>query len=147
MNTLTSTYPFKQMTVGDSFTVTTQFQHCRVAASDYARRNGIVFSCRMQHDNLGNQSMVCHRVENNQAPVDRRGARGKRRIVTAVAEPSKDQFQAWLLTFAVGQTYIMPASFAHTFSAMEAWSELLAYTNDARFTCQRTDRLRITRVQ
>lgn len=141
---LTSTYPFQQMSVGDSFTVSDRFQHARVAASEYARRNGVVFSCRMQDD----RTMRVHRVENNQAPVDRRGARGRRRIVTAIAEPTRNQFTEWLSTFGVAQAYIMPVNYSHCYAAMEAWCELATLQGAMSFACDRTsdNALRIRRI-
>lgn len=140
---LTKSYPFDQMAVGDSFTVAERFQHARVAASEYARRYGVVFTCRVQDD----RTMRVYRVENNQAPVDRRGARGRRRIVQAIAEPSKHEFQQWLLQFTIAQTYIMPAHYSHCFAAFEAWVELLQFTSLQRYTCVRSDgTLRIMRI-
>lgn len=120
---LTSTYPFESMQVGDSFVVSDRFQHARVAASEYARRNGQCYSCRVEYVD-GQRYLRVHRTMNDQIPVDRRGSRGRRRIVQAVAEPSSADFSTWLITFAVGQQYIMPESYTHLYSAMIAWCEL-----------------------
>lgn len=116
---LTKQYPFESMSVGDSFTVIARFQHARVAASEYGRKHGCVFTCRMQED----RTMIVYRVEANQASVDVRGRRGRRRIV-ANADPTALQFDAWLQGFSVGQSYTMPSSYVHLYAAMQAWCEL-----------------------
>jgi hypothetical protein len=139
---LTSTYPFDSMSVGDSFTVIGRFQHARVAASEYARKHSQCYTCRMQPDG----TMKIFRCEANQIPVDQRGRRGRRRIVQAVNEPSSIQFGEWLATFAVGQSYNMPASYAHLFTAMIAWCELYSLRSGRNVRAERNgDTLVITR--
>lgn len=107
------------MSVGDSFIVASRFQHARVAASEYAKRHGCVFTCRMQPD----RTMIVYRVASDQARIDNRGRIGKRRIV-ACTDPTAMQFDTWLATFQVGQAYSMPASYSHIYVAMQAWCEL-----------------------
>ena len=141
---LTKTYPFDSMSVGDSFTILTRFQHARVAASEYSRKHGVCFTCRMQDDG----SMKVYRCENNQLPVDQRGRRGRRRIVQAVNEPSSAQFGEWLSTFDIGQRYNMPAIYAHLFTAMQAWCELHSLRTGRMVTAERLgDMLVITRLK
>jgi len=140
---LTKSYPLNQMAIGDYFVVRDRFQHARVAASEYARRHGMAFSCRMQEDG----TMHVYRCENNQAIVDQRGSRGRRRIVRAVNEPSAAQFSEWLSTFAVGQSYMMPACYSHLFAAMLAWCELHSIKSNQCIAVERIgDELRITRT-
>jgi hypothetical protein len=107
------------MSVGDSFTVTERFQHCRVAASEYSRRFNVVFTCRKQDDD----TMIVYRVANDQKPVDQRGRHGRRKIVT-VSEPTAMQFDQWLASFEPGQSYVMPETYSHLFAAIIAWCEL-----------------------
>lgn len=91
--------------------------------------------------------MRVFRCENNQIPVDQRGARGRRRIVQAVSEPSSTQFGEWLATFHVGQQYIMPASYAHLYSAMIAWCELYSIKSGRSVLAERLGaELAITRM-
>jgi hypothetical protein len=116
---LTKSYPFDSMSVGDSFVVNQRYQHARVAASEYARRHNVVFTCRMQED----RSMLVIRVAHDQERVDQRGRNGRRRI-PANSDPTQLQFMQWLATFAVGQSYTMPALYSHLFLAMAAWCEL-----------------------
>lgn len=116
----TAQYPFAGMAVGNYFTVWSHFQHARVAASEYGRKNGMVFSCRKQPDG----SMRVYRVEGSQALVDQRGRQGKRRIPSTVHQPTKQEFVGWLATFAPGQSFTMPATYSQTFLAMQAWCEL-----------------------
>lgn len=131
----TAKYPLSTMSVGDSFKVYESFQHCRVAASEYARKHGMVFSCRMQDDG----SMIVHRCEANQATVDARGARGRRRIVSATTEPTSQQFIEWLTSFGLGSSYVMPSNYSHLFLAMQAWCELAAYRTPYHYDAQRID--------
>lgn len=119
---LTKQYPFDSLSVGSSFTVYQRFQHCRVAASEYARRHNLVFTCRMAHDN-GTDSMTVYRVEVSQRPVDQRGRNARRRIPSQ-SDPTALQFDTWLASLLPGQSYLMPATYAHCFNAMQAWCEL-----------------------
>lgn len=140
MSTLTSMYPFRSMSVGDTFRVLSRFQHCRVAASDYSRKHGYVFTCRMQDDG----TMLVHRVSNDQKPIDQRGSRGRRRIVVN-HDPTQAQFAEWLATFAVGQSYSLPASYGHLFLVMDAWTEIYSLRSGRQFTTSRVgDNLLIT---
>lgn len=132
MFNLTKSYPFNSMSVGDSFVVTSRFQHARVAASEYARRNNVVFTCRMQDDG----TMIVYRVSIDQQPIDQRGRRGRRRI-TASVDPTASQFGEWLATFGVGQSYLMPASYDHLFVAMVAWCELFSLHSGRCVVAQR----------
>lgn len=120
---LTRQYQFNTLGIGDSLVVYQRFQHARVAASEYARRHNVVFSCRVEYDDAGNKSMRIHRVAQDQARVDNRGRNGRRRIASN-NEPTALQFDAWLSGFSVGQSYIMPASYSHMYAAMQAWCEL-----------------------
>lgn len=121
---LTKQYPFTSMTIGDSFTVSSRYQHARVAASEFARKHGWVFTCRMNEEIPGQpRTMTIHRVEQDQATIDNRGRRGRRRIV-ASCDPSAMQFDQWLLTFTKGQSYTMPLSYSHLYLAMQAWCEV-----------------------
>jgi hypothetical protein len=117
--TRTSQYHLETLAIGDSIVVTERFQHARVAASEYARRNNACFTCRMQDDG----SMIIYRVNLDQRPIDARGRRGKRKIVSTV-DPTALQFQQWLGSFAPGSSYTMPRSYSHLFVAMIAWCEL-----------------------
>lgn len=116
---LTKTYPFHTMQIGDSFTVSARFQHARVAASEYARRHNMVFTCRVQDDD----TMIIYRVAQDQAKIDQRGRSGRRRITNTI-DPTAMQFGQWLAGFQVGQSYTMPSSYSHLYTAMIAWSEL-----------------------
>lgn len=118
----TSQYPFSDLGIGHYFSVDEHFQHARVAASEYGRRNGVVFSCRMQED----RTMRVYRVERNQASVDVRGRQGHRAIPQAVTLPSKQQFTGFLLTLKPGMSYKMPAQYSSAFELMQAWTELTA---------------------
>lgn len=118
--TLTASYPFRSMSVGDSFVIRQRFQHCRVAASEYAHRHGVVFTCRMQAD----RSMIVYRVASDQHPVDQRGRNGRRHIPSQSSDPTALQFDTWLASLAPGQSYLMPASYRHLYAAMQAWCEL-----------------------
>lgn len=118
--TLTSQYPFDAMTVGSVFTVYSRFQHARVAASEYGRKHGCVFTCRMQDDG----SMQVHRVSNDQANVDQRGRRSNRRLAHATNDPTREQFMQWIGSFEIGQSYTMPIAYTHLYSAMTAWCEV-----------------------
>lgn len=122
---LTATYNFAALSVGNSITVYDRFQHARVAASEYARRHNVVFTCRVQDDP---RCMVITRCESNQANVDKRGARARRRLPVA-NDPTQVQFSQWLAGFGIGSTYIMPAHYSHLFLAMQAWCELHSLRN------------------
>lgn len=124
---LTKTYPFDSMSIGDSFVVSTRFQHARVAASEYARRHNQAFTCRVQPD----RTMIVYRVANDQKIVDQRGRRGRRRIA-AVNDPTAMQFAQWLDSFTPGQSYLMPAHYSHLFAAMIAWCELYSLKHGRR---------------
>lgn len=76
MFTRTSQYNFAALEVGKYIQVYTQFQHARVAASEYGRKHNKVFTCRKQEDG----SMKIYRVANDQANVDRRGRNAMRAI-------------------------------------------------------------------
>jgi hypothetical protein len=119
---LTKQYPFQALSVGNHFIVTERFQHARVAASEFARKHGMVFTCRMQSDG----TMHVIRVEANQASVDVRGAKGKRRIPVIVKQPTKAEFMGWLAMFLPGQSFAMPATYTASFDLMSAWVELFA---------------------
>jgi hypothetical protein len=118
--TLTSQYHFASLTVGNYITVVERFQHARVAASEFARRHGMVFSCRMQPDG----TMRVYRVAADQAKVDVRGRTGKRRIPARVDLPTKAQFMQWLDTLPVGTLYYMPISYASHYMLFDAWIDI-----------------------
>jgi hypothetical protein len=118
--TLTASYPFASLSVGNYFTVLRKYQHARVAASEYGRKNGMVFSCRMQED----RSMRVYRVAKDQEPVDKRGRHGRRRIDTALHLPTQTEFDAWLGTFKAGQSFAMPITYRAQFLLMQAWASL-----------------------
>lgn len=126
---LTKQYPFHALSVGNHFTVTERFQHARVAASEFARKNGMVFTCRMQSDG----TMRIYRVEASQAAVDSRGARGKRRIPVTAKQPTKAEFMGWLATFQAGQSFAMPTTYVLSFELMAAWVELFAVKTNQTF--------------
>lgn len=117
---LTKQYPFESLAIGNYFTVREKYQHARVAASEYARKHGQCYTCRMQPDG----TMRVIRVERDQIPVDARGARGRRKIPATVTFPTKQQFTAWLLNLAPGELYYMPATYQSQFELMQAWCEL-----------------------
>lgn len=120
----TSQYPFAALTVGNYFTVTEQFQHARVAASEYGRRHGMVFSCRKQPD----RTMRVYRVAADQARVDQRGRQGKRIIpVQAATMPSQSDFCGWLSMFKPGDSFALPSAYAPHFQLMQAWCELHSF--------------------
>lgn len=120
--TLTEQYHFDLMNVGDAITVYSRFQHARVAASEFGRKHGVVFTCRMQPD----RSMVIHRVAQDQSNIDKRGRQGKRRISQSVIDPTQQEFTKWLDTFEVDQSFAMPVTYRHLFLVMQAWTELHA---------------------
>lgn len=131
---LTRQYPFDSMAVGDYFTVFSHFQHCRVAASEFARKHNQVYSCRMQpKDATGLRSMRVYRVELNQDAVDKRGREGKRRIPQRIEQPSRNQFFGWLNTFNPGQSFLMPVAYAGSFDLMQAWIEVYSLKTGIRF--------------
>lgn len=110
------------MAIGDSFIVRERHQHARVAASEYARRHGMVFTCRMQED----RTMVVHRVTNDQRPIDQRGRNGRRRIVAPSSDPNAVSFEQWLQSLTPGMSVTIRSNYRHLFSAMQAWVELHA---------------------
>lgn len=118
--TRTSEYPFDALTVGNYFVVSDHHQHARVAASEYGRKHGMVFSCRMQPD----RTMRVYRCDGSQANVDKRGRQGKRVIPTTIKQPTKQEFFGWLNTFKPGQSFVMPSAYTDTFLLMQAWVEL-----------------------
>lgn len=129
--TLTAQYPFDALTVGNYFTVYARFQHARVAASEYGRKHGMVFSCRMQPD----RTMRVYRVASDQARVDQRGRHGKRRIESTTVEPTQVQFNEWLDTFEHGQSYSMPTSYRASYLLMTAWVSLYALQHGEAWKC------------
>lgn len=146
---LTRQYPFDTMAIGDYFTVFSHFQHCRVAASEYARKHNQVYSCRMQpNDETGQRSMRVYRVAGNQDQVDKRGRQGKRIIPTAQPAPTRNQFFGWLNTFSAGQSFLMPASYSASFQVMEAWAEVYSLKTGIKFrtALQPSGSLLISRV-
>lgn len=120
--TLTGQYPFAALTVGNYFIVYGRYQHARVAASEYGRKHGMVFSCRMQPD----RTMRVYRVASDQANVDKRGRQGKRRIDTSIVMPTEQQFYEWLATFTPGQSFSMPTTYRPHYLLMTAWTTLYA---------------------
>lgn len=129
--TLTETYPLAALAVGEYFTVRDHFQHARVAASEYGRKHGLVFSCRMQQD----RTMRVYRVARDQASVDVRGRNGKRRIDVVVAVPTQVQFNNWLATFQPTQLFVMPKSYQLHFLLMQAWVSLYAIEHGQEWAC------------
>jgi|SRR5882724_3563429 len=127
----TKQYGFESLSVGNYVVVTERFQHARVAASEYGRKNNAVFSCRMQDDG----SMHVYRCDATQATVDVRGARGKRRIHYSNG-PTRDQFNAWLTGLAAC-TVTMPATYAAQFDLMSAWCELYSLRSGVQVTAIR----------
>jgi hypothetical protein len=125
----TSEYPFDALAVGNYFTVHDHMQHARVAASEYGRKHGMVFSCRMQPD----RTMRVYRCDGSQANVDKRGRQGKRAIPTTIKQPTKQEFFDWLSTFKPGQLFVMPSTYTATFLLMQAWTELYSIKNAATF--------------
>lgn len=77
--------------------------------------------------------MLVIRVANDQKPIDARGRNGRRRI-PASTDPTQYQFSQWLSVFAVGQSYMMPASYSHLHLAMQAWCELYSLRNGVVIT-------------
>jgi hypothetical protein len=129
--TLTATYPLETLTVGNYFTVTNQFQHARVAASEYGRKHGMVFSCRKQDDG----SMRVYRVARDQANVDIRGRQGHRHIPQSIVIPTQEQFNQWLSTFNAGSSYAMPTTYRGHYLLFTAWVSLYALQNAATWHC------------
>lgn len=127
--TRTSQYPFNSLAVGNYFIVAEQFQHARVATSEFGRKNGVVFSCRKQPDG----TMRVYRVEASQATVDNRGRQGRRRIPNAVSQPTKQQFCEWLNTFAPGYSFLMPDTYSQSFQLIQAWTELYSLKTGVQF--------------
>lgn len=119
----TASYPFNTMLPGDTFVVygRENFQHARVACSDRSRRTREAYSCRIQE---GGQTMLVHRCEDNQKPVDRRGAIAKRKLTTPVSDPSREQFMLWLATLPTGTTVTMHAHYTHLYDRMIDWCEI-----------------------
>lgn len=134
---LTAQYPFDLMRVGDYFTVFSHFQHCRVAASEYARKHQQCYSCRMQAENpnTGIRSMRVYRVESNQDAVDKRGRTGKRKIPQRIEQPTRNQFFGWLNTFRPSQSFLMPVEYRNSFDLMQAWAEVYSLKTGIRFRC------------
>lgn len=134
MPTLTSTYPFKSLAIGDSFTVYNDFQHCRVAASEYGRKHGQCYTCRMADEP---RRMTITRCKDSQAVIDQRGRSGRREIPlvpTTIVEPSRSQYLEWLATFAPGQSYRMPASYTHLFGNMMLWTAQFSQSTGHMYT-------------
>lgn len=118
---LTKLYPFSAMTVGSSFVVYSRFQHARVAASEYGRKHGMCFTCRMEEDNGNGRTMRVHRIELDQTTVDQRGRNGKREIVTPeVDHPTESEYLGWLATLT--GTYNMPLSYQARYPEMMLWT-------------------------
>lgn len=135
MNTdLTATYPFTALQVGNYFTVSTKYQHARVAASEYGRKHGMVFSCRKQPDG----TMRVYRVASDQRTVDVRGRQGKRRIDTSIAMPTEQQFMEWLATFKPTEMYAMPVIYRQHYLLMQAWVSLYALRTNQAWKCGNT---------
>lgn len=121
-----SNYPFKNMVVGQSFTLPVgwDMQHARVSASEYGRRHNAVFTCRMQEDG----SMRIYRVALSQQDIDRRGRNSMRVIpsteILTLANanvPTEDQFKQWLGTLTPGSHYDMPISYSTVYQRMASW--------------------------
>lgn len=134
MSTLTATYPFTALAVGNYFTVEEQFQHARVAASEYGRKHGQCYSCRKQQDG----TMRVYRVNVDQRSVDQRGRRGKRRIDVSIPMPTEEQFYSWLATFMPTMSYVMPATYRQHYLLMQAWTSLYAIRNRQEWHCGMT---------
>lgn len=128
--TLTDTYPLRALAVGQHFTVQNRFQHARVAASEYGRKHGMCFSCRMQDDG----TMRVYRCERTEAMVDQRGRNGKRRI-DYVACPTQDQFNSWLATFAPGQLQVIPRTMQDHYLLFQAWLTLYSMQHGQAWRC------------
>lgn len=126
--TLTDTYPLRALAVGQYFTVYSRFQHARVAASEYGRKHGMAFSCRMQDDG----TMRVYRCERSQATIDQRGRNGKRRIEYATI-PTQEQFNSWLATFAPGQLQVIPRTMREHYLLMQAWLSLYVLTTGLEY--------------
>lgn len=142
--TLTSQYPFDALAVGNYFTVYSRYQHARVAASEYGRKHGLVFSCRMQPD----RTMRVYRVASDQQKVDQRGRQGKRRIDHVLAMPTEQEFYQWLATFAPGQSFSMPTTYRAHYLLMQAWCSLYAIKTSQQWKCGNSSdgTLLITRI-
>jgi hypothetical protein len=128
--TLTATYPLAALAVGQFFTVNSRLQHARVAASEYGRKHGMAFSCRVQEDG----SMRVYRCERSQAVIDQRGRNGKRRIDYQQA-PTQDQFNTWLATFDAGQLQVISNTMHDHYLLMQAWLSLYALQTGQAWRC------------
>jgi len=119
----TKAYQFNSMLPGDSFTVTGRhnFQHARVAASDHSRKTGNAYTCRIQEDGL---TMIVHRCDNDQLPVDRRGSRAKRKLAAPAVDPTRESFMLWLTTLPTGTSVTIHAHYSHLFDRMQDWCEI-----------------------
>ena len=142
--TLTASYPFASLSVGNHFIVRSRFQHARVAASEYARKNGVVFSCRMQAD----RTMHVYRVAKDQEPIDKRGRHGRRRIEAALHLPTQQEFDGWLGTFKADQSFAMPVTYRAQYLLMQAWASLYAIHNKQEWKSGNTanGELMLTRI-
>ncbi len=127
--TRTSQYNFDSLAVGNYLVVADHYQHARVAASEFGRKHGMVFSCRMQPD----RTMRVYRVEASQSTVDNRGRQGRRRIPQTTPQPTKQQYMGWLATFEPGQSFLMPSDYAGSFQLMQAWTELYSLKVGVQF--------------
>lgn len=122
-----SKYPLRSMEVGQHFTLPAEWDHthARLAASQYARANGMAFTCRKQDDG----TMKVYRIEANQADVDRRGPDSQRSIPQIQIEnrpayetlPTVHQFEQWLATFPTGSAWTMKQAYSHGYSLMASW--------------------------
>lgn len=135
MPTLTATYPLATLNVGSYFTVYNRFQHARVAASEYGRKHRQAFSCRMQDGEP--RSMRVYRVEFDQATVDQRGRNGRRElpdVPASIVAPTREQYCAWLASFAPGQSYAMPIAYYGMFGNMMEWTRSFSELTGDLFT-------------
>jgi hypothetical protein len=121
-------YPLHTLSVGESFVVPADWDmtHVRLAASQYGKSTGKVFTCRKQNDG----SMRVWRCEANQADVDRRGPDAMRLIPMQQVQtipnyaqmPTEAQFKEWLSSLPQGGAYTLKGQYSIGYQQMAAWT-------------------------